>query len=144
MTMILPMKEFEIVDENDKELLLIEKQIEGVPTLWLHWLEDEPIEIRLVRSVCSHCGGTGRIVNPAIEGNGFTSSEWHEACSNDDEFERNYWNGNYDISCPKCKRGRCAKIADRDPYKDMIEQNIREYEDQRDWEENARARGIQF
>ena len=145
-TMILPTEELYIDNPYKKgeELMVMEKQIEGVPTLWLYWLEDEPIEISLVRRVCSHCGGTGSIVNPAIEGDGFTSSEWEEMCAGDDDFERNYWNGNYDISCPKCKRGRCAKVSDKDPYKDLIEESIREYEEAREWEENARSRGLQF
>jgi hypothetical protein len=141
---ILPMSPFWINDPKGNELMLVEERVDGLPFLWLHHLEDDPIEIRIKRAICGDCKGTGRIVNPAIEGDGFTASEWQEACYNDDDFAHNYWNGNYDVSCPECDRGIVIEISDKDPYVDMIEEQIADYRREEAAERSMRARGIQF
>jgi RecJ-like exonuclease len=49
--------------------------------------------------VCSRCGGRGKHVNPSIDGNGITSSEWAEW---DEDDRDTYLSGGYDVTCEKC------------------------------------------
>lgn len=48
--------------------------------------------------VCPKCSGKGKIVNPAIDGNGLTKEDFDE----DPGFFEDYMAGVYDIQCPKC------------------------------------------
>jgi hypothetical protein len=49
--------------------------------------------------VCWRCRGEGRHCNPAIDGNGITSSEMEEL---GDEFREDYLRGVYDVPCEVC------------------------------------------
>lgn len=49
--------------------------------------------------VCSCCSGRGKVVNPSIDAGGLSTEDFHE----DPQFAEDYFNGVYDIACPKCK-----------------------------------------
>jgi hypothetical protein len=52
--------------------------------------------------VCYQCKGHGSHVNPSIDGNGITGSEWAELCAEDEDFAENYMGGVYDVQCEEC------------------------------------------
>lgn len=69
--------------------------------------------------VCGRCRGHGMHVNPSIDGNGITSSEWEEW---DDEEREHYFRGDYDVPCEGCHGARVVQVVDEehaDP--DMLE-----------------------
>lgn len=72
--------------------------------------------------VCPRCRGEGTIVNPEIDGNGLTSSDFDE----DPDFRENYFSGVYDISCPCCNGQR---VTTRKEYNDFIKQDSQRRED---------------
>jgi hypothetical protein len=49
--------------------------------------------------ICSRCSGNGTHVNPNIDGNGITSSEWAEW---DEDEREGYFSGRYDVQCEDC------------------------------------------
>ena len=53
--------------------------------------------------VCKTCNGKGRYVNPSIDSNGITASEWQEWSY---EERQSYKTGAYDITCTTCKGRR--------------------------------------
>jgi DnaJ-class molecular chaperone len=57
--------------------------------------------------ICDCCGGEGQHAH-AIDGDGFTQSEWHEMCCDDPDFEGDYLRGRYDRECEEC--GGSGKI----------------------------------
>jgi hypothetical protein len=65
-------------------------------------LHNEEITLPFRYVVCDNCGGTGKIVNPNIDGHGITYEEFEE----DPDFERDYFNGVYDICCNVCNGSR--------------------------------------
>lgn len=48
--------------------------------------------------VCPQCEGTGKHVNPAIDGNGLSREDFDQ----DPDFEDAYFSGRYDIRCTLC------------------------------------------
>lgn len=62
--------------------------------------------------VCSRCDGEGKHVNPSIDGNGITWSEWAELCDDDFEFPDRYMGGFYDVKCEACKGNKVVKVVD--------------------------------
>ena len=52
--------------------------------------------------LCPVCEGRGTTVNPSIDANGITGSEWAEMCHEDPDFAEEYWSGSYDITCRAC------------------------------------------
>ena len=63
--------------------------------------EGEEIEVSLTTTVedCEFCGGRGSYVNPAIDGNGISTSDeiWQ-----DDDFREMYRSGSFDEPCTLC------------------------------------------
>ncbi len=60
--------------------------------------EEQDWELPGKMVVCYHCGGTGKTVNPAIDGHGLTREDFDE----DPDFEEDYFAGRYDVLCPVC------------------------------------------
>jgi len=48
--------------------------------------------------VCPDCDGHGKYVNPAIDGGGIGAEDF----ANDPDFERDYFEGCYDVVCERC------------------------------------------
>lgn len=73
--------------------------------------DDLVVDLPARYEVCGRCDGAGKHVNPSIDGNGITSSEWAEW----DEDERDsYMNGAYDVTCEECGGLRVVKVADEE------------------------------
>ncbi len=84
------------------------------------------VEIQLPthKVVCPSCRGTGRHVNPNIDGNGITASEMDEL---GDDFREDYFNGVYDVQCQTCNGANVVDELDEDrcppdQLKDYLEQ----------------------
>ena len=56
-------------------------------------------------AICGCCDGHGKVDHPAFS-NGFTGSEWAEACQEYDDagesFAERYLSGAYDVPCHEC------------------------------------------
>jgi hypothetical protein len=59
-------------------------------------------------TVCSTCRGTGKTVNPAIDGQGLSREDFDEQGP---EFEADYFGGTYDVACRECKGLRVVTRA---------------------------------
>jgi hypothetical protein len=75
------------------------------------WNGDDEIEYVMPSrmEVCPRCDGTGSHTNPAIDGNGITSSEMAEM---GDDFREDYMNGLYDVRCETCRGANVVPVAD--------------------------------
>jgi hypothetical protein len=67
------------------------------------WSKDGGIEFVDVllpakRVVCPQCDGTGKHVNPAIDGHGLSAEDFAE----DPDFAESYFSGDYDVCCETC------------------------------------------
>ena len=60
--------------------------------------------------ICDRCRGDSTHVNPSIDGNGITASEWEEEW--DDESREMYMSGGYDVACHDC--GGSSKVKEPD------------------------------
>lgn len=65
--------------------------------------------------ICSRCSGDGHHSNPAIDGNGITSSEWGEW---DPEERDDYMSGRYDVSCEECRSSGKVVVVDEVAFKE--------------------------
>lgn len=68
------------------------------------WSKDGSIEFLDVilpakRIACPRCEGSGRHVNPAIDGQGLSSEDFAE----DTDFAESYFSGAYDVRCETCE-----------------------------------------
>ena len=88
-------------EEDASELLL-----EGEETL-------EIVQFQTHKEVCGRCRGEGCHDHPAFS-NGFTSSEWDEACRDDEDWAENYKSGMYDVRCEECGGLRVVDVIDED------------------------------
>jgi hypothetical protein len=52
--------------------------------------------------VCPVCRGEGKVVNPSIDCNGLSASDFRE----DPDFAEAYWSGDYDVACAGCRGER--------------------------------------
>jgi len=96
-----------------------------VPTVWI----DDCTEVELPTKweVCPVCNGEGKHVNPSIDCNGLTASDFAE----DPDFYDSYMSGTYDVPCNKCGGRTTARVVDWD----MLTPELREaYERQLDEE----------
>lgn len=66
------------------------------------------VDLPCKRIVCSRCEGTGKHVNPNIDGHGIDPQEFID----DPEFEENYFGGLYDVTCEECKGERVLDVVD--------------------------------
>jgi hypothetical protein len=99
------------------------------------WEEDCEVPGKYV--VCSRCQGRGRIVNPAVDGNGLSREDFDA----DPDFEEAYFSGVYDIDCPNCDGLRVVMIPDESDLSEVEEENLARY--RRAQEEVAESRHIQ-
>jgi len=58
--------------------------------------------------VCPTCKGSGTHVNPAIDAHGITRDEFDD----DSDFEEDYLNGRYDVTCHECKGKNVVQVVD--------------------------------
>lgn len=61
------------------------------------------------KEVCPRCEGTGTHVNPNIDGDGITASEWAEW---DDDDRESYMRGDYDVTCEECFGHNVIDVVD--------------------------------
>jgi hypothetical protein len=87
------------------------------PTIsWVRFLpagneeESETIQFPAKMIVCYTCDGTGKTVNPDIDGNGLTAEDFDQ----DPDFEEAYFAGAYDITCRTCKGKNVIAELDRE------------------------------
>ena len=71
---------------------------------------DDEITLATKYEVCANCHGTGRTVNPSIDGHGLTNSDFSE----DPDFRESYFAGAYDITCQYCQGKRVLLAVDYD------------------------------
>jgi len=74
--------------------------------------EDVEHELPSKFEVCPRCKGKGTHVNPNIDGNGITASEWAEDW--DDEEREGYLAGHYDVPCEECHGDRVVSVIDEE------------------------------
>ena len=102
-----------------------------------HYVDDsgEIVYLAWEFAVCDRCRGTGKHVNPAIDGNGISTSSELWA---DDDFRSMYMSGAYDVTCSECNGERVVPELDSER---VTEEQFRKYMAQRDWEyEDAMVR----
>lgn len=66
-------------------------------------------EIPAMWEICTRCHGNGTHVNPSIDGNGITQSEWAEW---DDDEREGYFRGDYDVACGPCSGSGKVLVPD--------------------------------
>ncbi len=81
--------------------------------------EEKVRDLPTVFVVCSTCKGAGAHVNPSIDGNGITASEWRDDW--DPEERETYMSGGYDVQCFECHGQRVVAVVDEEhlPPKDL-------------------------
>lgn len=72
------------------------------------WFE---VQLPAKYEVCDRCQGVGSHVNPSIDGNGITASEWAEW---DIEDREHYMSGIYDVACHDCHGARVVLCVDEE------------------------------
>ena len=88
----------------------------------------DEIKLPTHKEVCGRCKGTGKHVNPAVDGNGITESDRMDWA--DDDFMEDYMNGVYDVRCEECDGNNVVDVVDverlspelRKQYEDAIEE----------------------
>jgi len=85
---------------------------------------DENYSLPIHWEVCPTCGGEGTHVNPSIDGNGLTASDFAE----DPDFKEDYFSGVYDVQCYTCRGRSTVQEVDFDALPDVIAEFIREWE----------------
>jgi len=80
---------------------------------WLRYLpngEEQQVKFPAKTIVCYTCNGSGKTVNPDIDGNGLTREDFDA----DPDFEEAYFGGVYDITCRTCKGKNVIVEIDRE------------------------------
>lgn len=83
--------------------------------------------------VCPRCDGTGKHVNPAVDGNGITRDEMDELGP---DFFDDYMSGVYDVACEECNGERLILVLDEDL---ATPDQVSRYEELQEEENNFRA-----
>lgn len=92
---------------------------------------EEIVEVILAKyEVCTRCEGTGKHVNPSIDGNGITASEFAEW---DPDEREGYFAGNYDVRCEDCKGLRVELVPDWEALTKTNPELAQAYEDHLDF-----------
>lgn len=81
---------------------------------WTRYLpsgEEEIVKFPATMIVCYTCQGTGKTVNPSIDGNGITASEMEEL---GEDFREDYLSGVYDVTCRTCHGKNVIAVLDRE------------------------------
>lgn len=71
--------------------------------------DDQEHELPCKMAVCPKCEGTGKHVNPNIDGNGITGEEMEEL---GEDFREDYMNGVYDVTCQMCGGANVVPVVD--------------------------------
>ena len=93
-------------------------------------------------ALCPRCRGRGSHVNPAVDGQGISQSEFDE----DPDFQEAYFRGDYDVACHTCAGEKVVKVVDRERASqeelkafDLQERELRELEAEEAAERRAGA-----
>lgn len=87
--------------------------------------------------VCDRCRGTGKHVNPSIDGHGISREEFDA----DPDFEEAYFEGRYDVTCYECKGERVVLVEnDVETFTDEQKALYAKLEEQ--WEQEAADRRV--
>jgi hypothetical protein len=78
-------------------------------TMTINDSEGLDIAIPARYEVCGRCHGTGKHVNPSIDGHGISGDD---ECWDDDDFRENYFGGLYDVTCQQCDGRNVVLIPD--------------------------------
>ena len=72
---------------------------------------DETMEVAFPArfAVCPLCSGTGKVVDPDIDCCGLTREDFDD----DPDFEEDYFDGVYDVTCPQCRGERVVPAVDQ-------------------------------
>jgi hypothetical protein len=90
---------------------------------------EEPVEVKFRWTVCPTCDGKGSHVNPSIDCDGLTASDFE-----DEEFKESYFSGVYDVVCAECNGNRVVpELIDPEDIKMLNEYHSEmwEYEAER-------------
>ena len=87
------------------------------------------IEIPKKFEVCPRCEGAGKHTNPSIDGNGLSREDFDA----DPDFEEDYFNGVYDVSCEECHGKRVIEVGDLEAMTDEVREA---YKAAVEWEVN--------
>jgi len=68
------------------------------------------------RVVCPQCDGTGKHVNPAIDGHGLSADDFAE----DPDFAESYFSGVYDVRCELCNGNNVIDEVDEERCKTKL------------------------
>lgn len=71
---------------------------------------DEEISFPGKREVCPTCDGSGKHVDPSIDGHGISAEEWDRDW--DDEEREGYFRGDYDVICEQCGGANVVDVID--------------------------------
>lgn len=85
--------------KNGVSILFETEDDDGVITV--HWLKTR-------YELCRTCEGRGKHVNASIDCCGLSQEDFDR----DPEFEENYFNGTYDVTCNECNGRRVVPILD--------------------------------
>ena len=85
--------------------------------------------------VCFRCEGNGKVVDPGVDGDGFTMSEMNE----DPDFKEDYFSGFYDIECPVCNGRTTVLDFAWDNFNEEQNKLYEQYEDQEKFKAECRA-----
>ena len=77
------------------------------------WSKSGDIEFTDIRLpakciVCPRCGGQGKHVNPAIDGQGLSQEDFDQ----DPDFAEGYFSGRYDVRCEECSGEKVLHVPD--------------------------------
>lgn len=70
--------------------------------------------------VCGRCEGTGKHVNPSVDGHGISAEEFAE----DPDFKEAYFSGVYDVTCHDCKGLRVVPVLDEEAFNSPAKQKL--------------------
>lgn len=84
-------------------------------TITIHIMDDDENDEEHVlparNEVCNRCLGFGTHVDPNIDSNGITESEWAEWDRDDQD---SYLNGEYDVTCQECGGAKVVLVVDEE------------------------------
>lgn len=90
---------------------------------------EEEVEFPGKNEVCSRCDGFGTHVDPNIDGNGITASEWEEW---DQEDRESYMDGEYDVTCEECSGDKVVMVPDVSLCSSEQKEQLRLYDKQQE------------
>lgn len=112
------------------------------PKIISHDEDGNEITLNGKYEVCHTCSGSGKTVNPSIDGNGISRDQFDE----DPDFAEAYFRGDYDVTCRTCEGKRVEVVIDEENNsKELIDAYYREeqekYEYAREQYAEMRAEG---